>query len=252
MPTYKRILYGFAAGLVLVVVRMMTEKGALVSFYKAGNYLDLQIMFLFFACMLVLGALGGLFSDASNRHGILMYCAALPGLLATGVAPQVHDGKIETGRQGDVSGAHNYFIELPSLITKARAQDVDFDADVGVCDESYSFSDFTNKLASRFAGRPLQTFDVIVASKPDIKTAFETAMKLADQTGLDVSVGCRIPDNQFYPVLIGKDLPAGQAFELKAEFLQKAPGSEDPYLSDYQFRTDISVTPAMLDGDAPQ
>lgn len=247
MPFYVRALYGLAAGFTLVIVRIVTaEAQALSGFYHSQNWLDFGAMLIVFVGMVFLGALGGLFSDATSRHGILMYCAALPGILSTAVAAQQYDPPrktITSGPASEVSKNDKGKLFEFSFISTARAQEnIELPANDHTCSEKYSFADFSTKVISRFSGEPLQTYDLIVASKSDINAAFETARQLAEETGLQFSVGCRMPNNEYYPVLVGQDLPLTSAFELKSEFLQRAPNSEKPYLSNYAFRTEIDVT----------
>jgi hypothetical protein len=127
-----------------------------------------------------------------------------------------------------------------SVIGVARAQGVSADY---ICDEGGFVSQFATSAKEYLTGETgsnsLQ-YHVVVWSTKSLDTAKQVAGKVAESSDQwHASVGCRRPDNPYFPVMLGAKTNQVEAAKLLGRFQEAGILTEKPYLSAYPFREPI-------------
>ncbi len=236
MTVFERLLWGSMAGLAIVLVKVVgPDKEYLRSVFGSFSA-DVAFYVFISAVTILLGMVSAALSNEADRVKLMIFCASVPGLLSTYTAETREPIKAQAAISGPAENVVRSGFYLPVLATPAYAQPID---EALLCKEDTFLQRFTKTGQAYLSGTKqsdLEQFSVVVASV----TTFEEAKRIADTLARSSDdwkayVGCRRPDNEFFPVLIGQMMDEIGAAELKGSFEKAGALTEPPYLSRYPY-----------------
>jgi len=244
MSIAQRVFWGLMAGAAIVLVKVLgPDQPYVKSLFVGGTAADMTFYAFISVLTVLLGAISGSFSKEKDRVKLMLFCASVPGLLSTATAVQ-RDPVAAPPPPSPSANADRPAAALPSgffLVNAAMAQSSD---DEFVCKEASFLEQFSQSAKSYLSGA--QTTDtpqysVVVWSTQDLNEAKGVADRLSREPGdWQPAVGCRRPDNAFYPVMIGPTkMTQIEAAQWLGRFVEAGFLSEKPYLSNYIYRTPI-------------
>jgi len=244
MSLLQRLFWGFLAGLVIIIVKIIgPDQDYVRSLFDLGY--SAQTTFYAFISFLtiLLGTISALFNKEKEPIKLLLFCASVPALLST------YTGEVRNsvpGLQDDVASSSinrtsTGSFGLPTIFfSTAFAQTINTQDE---CVEPGFAAEFSKTAQQYLSGRTnaAQTnYSVIVASIKDLEEAKALATKIfTTNRAWSPYVGCRRPGNEYFPVIIGTATTEVEATELKVKFEAAEILSAEPYLSSYEYRTEI-------------
>jgi hypothetical protein len=229
METLARILIGGLGGLTASLSKILAlDATRLGSLFNSGSLTEmnelLASVYVFTPILILLGAIVGWASGETHRVKLLAIGCAAPALLAPWTV-------------GDLGSAATPLVASLNPIGPAYAQTDTFSAQQ---------NDFLTGIGVLLGleDTGAQRYWVIVKSDENFIRAQKYAAALNEAVpSIKAFVGSRMPDNQFYPVIVGGPtayLPYKAALELKARALSLDVVS-DAYLSSYADRRPLVI-----------
>ncbi len=248
MSMIKRLSLGLLAGLLIVLVKIIGPDQEYISSIIEASSSEKIFSYAFISLATVtLGAISVIFTKEKDPRKLLFFCASVPAMLST------YTGEVRDKLPIDSQGASivNQSINRaaindnfqPSIFSStAFAQTAGANQD-NECVEPSFFSKFSQSTqqyltGQKYANKPY--YNVIVASTKNYEEAKGIALQIFEKNkSWTPYVGCRRPDNPYYPVVIGPSNTQVEAAAWKGKFEQSKIMPETPYLSFYQYRQPI-------------
>ncbi len=251
----ERLMWGSLAGGAIVLVKIVgPDRDYVYSLFASAATPDIAFYIFISVVTMLLGLVSGAFSNEPDRVKLLLFCASVPGLLSTATG-QLREPALglppaaSEHAEADYQGAEGERVWLSSVIvSSARAQTGD---ESHVCSEGSFIQQFSLSAKNYFSGERPQ-YSVIVWSTRSFDEAKGLADELSEEPGdWQATVGCRRPNNDYYPVMIGTGMTQIEAATLLGQFVEAAPRSEKPYLDNYPYRDSIYMPPGTEDARSP-
>jgi len=240
MTNRDRFLWGLLGGFAVICVKIIGPDIAVVkSLFFSSNGAEIAFYLLISAITVFLGGISGLFSKETEPLRMLAFAAAFPALVSTYTAPERIPSGANPAAAPAVGSAPVNAASLGfGIVPAAQAQTTDSQL---VCDEG-SFTEQFSKAARDYFSNQTQNTDysVVVGSEQDFDSAKALADAYARNSGdLEIYVGCRKPDNPYFPVIAGPTTDVETAATIMGEIIGEGWAPPDTYLSNYAYRQPI-------------
>lgn len=244
MALYKKFLWGLLAGFAVICVKLVgPDSDHVRSLFIAGTSGDIAFYSLVCLVTVLLGGISGMFSKETDPTRMLVFCASFPALITTYSAPDRIPTTINADRPAETAMSAPGGFAFPGLIGRAQAGETGLGGPDGVCDEGSLVGQITDAARTYFSNRlEDSSYVVIIGSYPDYEEAKAMAQAFAAKSGdLPIYVGCRRPDNPYYPVIAGDRTDAETAAGIKGLITGEEWAPMETYISSYQYRVPIYV-----------
>lgn len=239
MTNRDRFLWGLLGGVAVICVKVIGPDIAVVkSLFLVRNGAEIAFYGLISAITIFLGGISGLFAKETEPLRMLAFAAAFPALISTYTAPERIPSSANPAAPTEASRPANAASLALGFVSVAHAQPANgkFTCDEGSFAEQFSRAAgayFSNKVATG-------TFAVVVGSEQDFNRAKALADAYARSSGgREIYVGCRKPDNPFFPIIVGGSTDMQTASTLMGEVIGEGWAPSDTYLSNYAYRAPI-------------
>ena len=239
MTSRKRVFLGFAAGFILVLVKILQPDQEYVrSLFSGADASDIAFYIFLSIITICLGGASGLFSSENEPMKVLVFCASVPALISTASSVNRTPASLSAPTEARVN------VDAPvrsgfsiNLISSAHAQTSTVSH---VCVEEGFVGKFATSAGKYLTGSrnsDLPNYAVVVASVKDFQKAKSMADNIArSNRDMQPWVGCRRPGNPYYPVAIGQMGIEKNAYQWKARFEAAGIMNIKPFLSNYSYR----------------
>ena len=241
MPVYQRFIWGLLAGIAVICVKIIgPDKIVVKEYIFLGNSGEITFYIFLSFVTIFLGGISGLFSKSTEPAQILVFCAAFPALVTTAFNPE------RMPQNSSTSETAAYDIPSPTLsgifnfVAAASAQPVAQDVQL-VCDEGDFLKQFGEAAKTYFSNQSeAEIFSVVVASEKNLDQAILLADEYARKIDkFEIQVGCRRPNNPYFPVIIGGTTDLLTASEIKGEIIGAGLAPRDTFISNYSYRKPV-------------
>lgn len=240
MTNRDRFLWGLLGGFAVICVKIIGPDIEVVkSLFFLSNGAEIAFYALISAITIFLGGISGLFSKETEPIRMLAFAAAFPALVSTYTAPErMPSSANPTTAPAERSAPANAASLDFGIVSVAQAQ---IAGGTLICDEG-SFTEQFSKAARDYFSNPSQNTDytVVVGSEQDLDRAKALADAYARKSGdREIYVGCRKPDNPYFPIFVGGSTDVGTAATIMGEIIGEGWAPSDTYLSNYAYRVPI-------------
>jgi hypothetical protein len=240
MTNRDRFLWGLLGGFAVICVKIIGPDIEVVkSLFFLSNGAEIAFYGLISAITIFLGGISGLFSKETEPIRMLAFAAAFPALVSTYTAPErIPSSANPTTAPAERSAPANAASLVLGIVSAAQAQITDSDL---ICDEGSFTEQFSKAARDYFSSQSQDTgYSVVVGSEQDFDQAKALADAYARNSGdFEIHVGCRKPDNPYFPVIVGSTTDVETAAKIMGEIIGEGWAPSDTYLSNYAYRKPI-------------